>query len=532
MDVKGRSMPSLWYEPVYHAARSCQGKRSGLTASRLRGLKWACQNESKKTAGFLAPQTKTQRDQRRLGSWACMLLLCLLKHGCLIAGFTHPHAIDNTRPDIGQGSDSHTVGFALRAFPLVIGECPAFLQRRLPGELVQGVAQWLQAHKCFACFGVIATLERHRSSPGQGLDAVGIGVTWPVIPPFSQQTWSQAQASTGKRTSYLLVRMSQKKGADLLIVDGNILDHHQQLLDQGEHQTLFGTDDDRARFQLGTMQFRDDLRGCPSRVGMLPCSQDSDDLFYRGRLSCLGRRVGLQKHEGGALLQLGKQVQGGRIVLLEASRQLVHQARLGLDQGILIAGERFQLLHGGAIRLQAAQLSQVKVAYFGQQMRVNLIGLGSCRFTQLIGAFRVDGIRDASFQQERDQQSMVRFDNARQVLRRSRNAQHKLFQFVQTFVAVGKAPRSDALARFIQHIHVMMGVRPIQSDVSHPRTSFLEKPPGGIGSIYNGCSKHVPPIIDWTRKAARGRTIFSYRSSRVEEEVFPWQCVASRDQPC
>jgi hypothetical protein len=91
-------------------------------------------------------------------------------------------------------------------------------------------------------------------------------------------------------------------------------------------------------------------------------------------------------------------------------------------------------------------------------MRVNLIGLGSRRFAQLIGRLGVDGIdRDASFQQEGDQQSMGRFDNTRQVLGLSRNTQQKLFQLVQPVVAVGKAPRSHALACFIQHIHVMIG---------------------------------------------------------------------------
>ena len=91
-------------------------------------------------------------------------------------------------------------------------------------------------------------------------------------------------------------------------------------------------------------------------------------------------------------------------------------------------------------------------------MRVNLIGLGSCRFAQLIGGLRVDGIdRDARFQQEGDEQSMVRFDYAGQLVGRSRYAQHKLFQLVQAVVAVRKAPRSHALAGFIQHIHVMIG---------------------------------------------------------------------------
>ncbi len=120
-------------------------------------------------------------------------------------------------------------------------------------------------------------------------------------------------------------------------------------------------------------------------------------------------------------------------------------------------------------------------------MGVNLIGLGSGGFAQLIGTFRVHGIdRDARFQQEGDEQSMVRFDNAHQVFRRSCNAQQKLFQLVQAVVTVGKAPCSDALARFIQHHYIMVGVCPIQTNVPHSRTSFLHKLLGASGPYITG----------------------------------------------
>ena len=77
-----------------------------------------------------------------------------------------------------------------------------------------------------------------------------------------------------------------------------------------------------------------------------------------------------------------------------------------------------------------------------------------------------------------------------------------------------------------------MGICPIQSNVPHPSRSLSSATPGGIGSLYNGCSKHVPPIIDWPRKTAKGRTIFQYRSSRVEKPVFPRQCLSSRNSSC
>src|SRR5438132_10677898 len=54
---------------------------------------------------------------------------------------------------------------------------------------------------------------------------------------------------------------------------------------------------------------------------------------------------------------------------------------------------------------------------------------------------------------------------------------------------------------------------------------------GGSGPSIPGARSNVPPIIDWPRKAARGSTIFPYRSSRVENEVFPRQCISSRETP-
>src|SRR6266702_1581638 len=77
-----------------------------------------------------------------------------------------------------------------------------------------------------------------------------------------------------------------------------------------------------------------------------------------------------------------------------------------------------------------------------------------------------------------------------------------------------------------------MGISPIQSNVPHRCDPLSQTLPGGLGSLYNGCSKHVPPIVDWPRKAARGRTLFLYRSSRVESLVFPRQSLSGREQPC
>ena len=70
---------------MYHAAHGCQAASLSLTAARLRGLFWACQVESQKNAGFLAHVERDQHDLEALSGFACMLLLCLLKGGGLIA---------------------------------------------------------------------------------------------------------------------------------------------------------------------------------------------------------------------------------------------------------------------------------------------------------------------------------------------------------------------------------------------------------------------------------------------------------------
>jgi hypothetical protein len=61
-----------------------------------------------------------------------------------------------------------------------------------------------------------------------------------------------------------------------------------------------------------------------------------------------------------------------------------------------------------------------------------------------------------------------------------------------------------------------MGVGPVQSNVPHVRLSFSSALPGSVGSFYTGCSKQRPSNHRLAQEAAKGRTIFPYRSSRVE----------------
>src|SRR5438132_6019346 len=385
-------------------SRSAEGRRGSRVDDSI-GAQAPCAGESTRSVQC-SPWGATQRCGRLSSGGVWPRRMCMprcFKGGRLIAGLVHPHAVDDAHPDVGQGAHRHTMRFAFRPFALVIGQRPLLVQRRLPGELVQSVAQWFHAGEAFVRFGILATLERHWSGPGQGLDTGGIGVPRAIIAPFGQQTGSQVLASTGKRPPELVVRMGQKKGADGLVVAGDLLDDDQQLFDQRQHQARLGAHDDLACYQLRTVQFLKDLRRSLGRVGVLAQAQGGRDLRERGSLRGLGRRIRLQEDQRGALLHFGKQLQCDRIVLLEARRQLVHQARLRLDQPILITRERFQFLHERTIGLQAAQFRQLQAPQFGQQMRVNLIGLGSRRFAQVIGRLRIDGIDgDARFHQEGD----------------------------------------------------------------------------------------------------------------------------------
>src|SRR5262249_42669320 len=103
---------------------------------------------------------------------------------------------------------------------------------------------------------------------------------------------------------------------------------------------------------------------------------------------------------------------------------------------------------------------------------------------------RIDG--DASREQKADEQAVVGFYNAREIFRRRGNTQQKLFQLVQTVVAVSEASRSNALARFIQDFYIMVRVSPIQSNVPHLFGLLSGQTPGCVGSLYNGCSKQRP----------------------------------------
>ena len=138
-------MTSTWHEPVYHAAHACQAAALSLTAARLRGQNKACQVESKKTAGFFARLPRLLRKPRHLSCSTRMLVLCSLKDGCFIAAVLGPHGKDDPDPHVGKSSYRHRMALAFSSFALIILPGPCFTACRLPGKLVQGIAQLFDA---------------------------------------------------------------------------------------------------------------------------------------------------------------------------------------------------------------------------------------------------------------------------------------------------------------------------------------------------------------------------------------------------
>ncbi len=187
-------MTLLWHEPVYHAAHDCQAASLSLTVPRVRGLFWACQIESQKNAGFLALVEPHQHELGPLGCSPCMMLLCLLKGGGLIAVAMQPHGKDDPGPHIGQRSYSHRMAFAFYSFAMILVPGPRFTLRGLPGELMQGIAQGFDTPQTSMGFGVHSALIQHRRGSSQRLQTAGILVALAIIPDFCQQSWSQALA--------------------------------------------------------------------------------------------------------------------------------------------------------------------------------------------------------------------------------------------------------------------------------------------------------------------------------------------------
>src|SRR2546421_4489679 len=140
-EKRGQEMSSTWHEPVYHAAHRCQAASLSLTAAHVRGQNETCQVESQKTAGIFARLERLPHQQRYLSHSAHVLVLCSLKDSRLITAVVGPHGKDDPDPHVGKRSYRYGMAFAFRSFALIILLGPRFTLRRLPGKLMQRIAQ-------------------------------------------------------------------------------------------------------------------------------------------------------------------------------------------------------------------------------------------------------------------------------------------------------------------------------------------------------------------------------------------------------
>src|SRR6266700_2667163 len=298
---RGGEMSSTRHEPVYHAAHGCQAAALYLTATRLRGLFWACQVESQKNAGVLALVERDQHELGPLSRWACMLLLCVLKGGRLIAAVMQPHGKDDPDPHIGKRSNRYRMAFAFCSLALVILHGPRLALRGLPGKLVQRIAQRFDAAQPSMRLGVHPALKQHGRGPGQGLQTGRIDIAGAVVAHFRQQSWRQSLSRSRKTAEDLMVGMGQKKGGELLIVGRNLLEKRHELTDQCQHQARLGAGGDGICSQMRKFQGGEDRRSRLAGIGMTSLLEDRGDLLLGSSRSRLWSRIRLQKDQGRVL---------------------------------------------------------------------------------------------------------------------------------------------------------------------------------------------------------------------------------------
>ena len=511
-------MPSSEHERVYHAASRCQAASLPLTPRRLHDLKKACSVEGKKTGSFASQARAPLR--RSVG----MEALSRFKGGRVIGLVLVHHGENDARPHVGKGSDRHRMAFALSSLALIVVGGPALLLGRLPGKLVQGVTQRFDAAQPPVRFSVVAALKEDWRRPGQGLQAPRVGIACALIADFSEQARSKALACSGQTAEDLVVFMPQKKAFDLLIIGGDLLHQRQQLRDQCQHQARFRAGRDRIGGQLRLMQGLEDRGRDLLRSRMTSLLEHLGDLLNRSGQGHLWRGIAVQEDQGRVLLQLGKQLQGDRIVRFEAGGELIDQARLHLDQGVLVTREGFEFGHQIAIGRQPTQIGQVSSPRFGEQIGINEVGFGTAGGSVAIhGAWihRVDG--PSCLQQRGDEQAVVRFDDARHLLFLvgTSDGFQKGVQLGESFWRVIDSQRSSLVSLLVKHQGVMVRICPIDASIPHGAAPSLQVTFLSPRALILWCSKHDFLIIGFTQEHRQGSTSFLNRSSREEEVGFP-----------
>ena len=463
-------MSSTWHEPVYHAAHACQAASLSLTATRLRGLKWACQVESQKNAGVLALVERDQHELWPLSRSACVLLLCVLKGGRLIAAATGPYGKDDPHPHVSKRSDRDGMALALGPLALVIFLGPGFLVGTLPSELVQGIAPGLDAAQPTMRFLVRPALEEDWRGASQSLQAASTLIAAAVIAYFGQQSRSKTRSSSWQSLEEFAIGVHQKKARNLLVVASNLLEQRFQLVEQGQHQPRFGARRNLIGLQARPLEVHRHPLGRQLRSWIPGLFEYSCQVLCRSGASRLQGGIGAQEFQRRGLVQLAEQVQNNGVVGFEAGRELVDQASLHLDQRILVAGQGFDLLNLLTVGIEPTQILEVGTPGFGQQIGVNAIGLRSRGGSSLLNGTRIDRVDGPSlFQQMSDQESMRRFHDAGDLLPASRTSQpfQVRIQLAQSFGTMSNADRAEALPVFIDARSIMVIICPINATKSH-----------------------------------------------------------------
>jgi hypothetical protein len=211
---------------------------------------------------------------------------------------------------------------------------------------------------------------------------------------------------------------------------------------------------------MGLMQSLENRSRDRSRMRMLGLSEGLLDLCDRSGHRRLWGGIGLQEQQGALLVQFRKQLQGDWVIRYASGRELIDQARLHVDQAVLIAREHFQLSNLLALWSEAMQVGKVGTACLGQQVRINHIGLGSRGGSTTINRARIDRVDwPACLQQMSNQQAMGGLNDADQLFfrRGSHDLLQERVQFGQSLRRVTDTQRTDLTTFFINDQSVMIG---------------------------------------------------------------------------
>ena len=161
MKLGAGGMPSTEQKEVYHATHGCQAASLSLTAAHWRGLKQVGSVEGKKTGGFASQEMPC------LGSAASMSLSGRRKDRGIIAGVSVPHAIENAQPDVGERPQRDRMTLAFRPLALVVVVGPGFLLSTSAGQLIERVAQRLEASVATMSLAIVPALVEDGGRPCQ-----------------------------------------------------------------------------------------------------------------------------------------------------------------------------------------------------------------------------------------------------------------------------------------------------------------------------------------------------------------------------